>query len=118
MGILDNQGSENDSHAIVFFTFADGWHGYPDTPGTAASGFVPTKVTFEFPEGLVTVGDVLAPEGGSVYEGHISIRQKFNHRPGVSGQFTIKAKVSFQVCNDQMCLPPDSIEMETVITIR
>mgnify|MGYP005761328403 CR=1 FL=1 len=99
--------------AEVIFAFKKGWHGYVDDEINTVLGFIPTTVDFEFPEGVEQVGKMSLPEPSysgpyPIYEGNcVSFRQKFVcSEELLENGIVVKAKVQYQVCNENMCMPP------------
>ena len=99
----------------VIFSFQKGWHGYVDDEINTALGFIPTTVDFEFPKGVTKVGETSAPKPSyvglyPVYEGNQkSFKQKFICSKKLlknKGEIVVKAKIQYQVCNENMCMPP------------
>ena len=76
--------------------------------------YVVTTVEFRLPEGVKAVGDLQRPSaktynsaGTMIYEDTIEFRQE------VSGTGFITCILNFQCCNDQICMPPTTIEVTT-----
>ncbi len=97
----------------IVFDIAESWYIYAPTGNNTAQGMVETKINFELPEGITTVRKIKWPKPYSkgsyeVYEGKdITISQAFVTKPRLkSGSYGIKAKVRYQTCNENMCLPP------------
>lgn len=92
----------------IFLKFKDGWHGYADKPATQAQGMIPTRVEVETPDGLACNGGLCTPYigDGVMYFGEQKfIQYLFKSKKG-NGPWTIRVKVSYQACDDTMCLPP------------
>ena len=67
----------------------------------------PKELKFEFSEKPV-----------SVYSGDIKIELTFNvNKNTASGKYTVPLKLSYQACNDQICLPPTSISENLQIEV-
>lgn len=91
----------------------DGWHGYKSVP--PGSPYVPMTVELELPAGIERDGDWTLPRGGmypadpgvTVYEGDLVFRCRLKGRPPATpGE--VACVLSYQVCDERMCLPPDS----------
>lgn len=89
-----------------------GYHIYART--TSDSPFIPTTITFELPEGYEKVGNLNVPagmfysqSGTSIYDGTVVFSQSVKG----SGKDNIRCKVSYQCCNDNICLPPTEKEI-------
>ena len=112
--------------AEVVFSFKEGWHGYTDSEANRALGFIPTSVYFEFPGAVHIKGEMLKPKhvyagANPVYEGNnVVFRQKIvcpaslmekNRKP------VARAQVSYQVCDENMCMPPVELTLEKEMNI-
>jgi hypothetical protein len=96
----------------ISLNFKEGWHGYADTEASRAMGFIPTTVAFELPDNFKPVDSLVIPEPKprgtyQVYEGSgVKFLQKFKPKDFKTGEYTITAIINYQVCNEEMCLPP------------
>lgn len=92
----------------VFLKFKDGWHGYADKPATLAQGMLPTKVEIIPPEGLACNGALCTPYigDGTMYFGEQRFTQFLFRNARSNAPMIVKIKVSYQSCDDTMCLPP------------
>ncbi|MCR9245171.1 MAG: protein-disulfide reductase DsbD N-terminal domain-containing protein [bacterium] len=89
-----------------------GWHGYKSVP--EGSAYAPLKLTLELPDGVSTVGEWQSPLGMpstedptiTVYEGDLEFTCEIAGTlvPGRE----IACNMSYQVCDERMCLPPDT----------
>ncbi|MCL2562237.1 MAG: FG-GAP-like repeat-containing protein, partial [Rikenellaceae bacterium] len=102
--------------AMVTILFQEGWHGYSDTPGNRAMGFIPTQVEFIFPEGTET-GVLSCSSNSMIYEDSVSFTQKFT-APQKDGALPVTIKIQYQVCDESMCLPPEEHTVERIIPVR
>lgn len=109
----------------VLLDIKAGWHGYADLGGPNKQEFIPTKVEFTLPDGVTPSGPVCEPYAvGGIYYGTISFRQYYTLSNRVDdSQYTddslpVKVKISYQVCNDQMCMPPVEHVVEKTFTIE
>ena len=107
--------------ARVVFSFRDGWHGYADSPGNKAQGFIPTKAEFVFPDGVKT-GSVNISTGSLIYEGSgISFSQSFTFpkkaAKGVA-ELPVTVNIQWQVCDANMCLPPENTVMHKSVRLK
>ncbi len=95
----------------VHFTMQPGWHIYWRDPGESG---LPTKITFELPEGFVA-SELFWPEHhtftqpGNIkangYEEEVLIWSKIKVPVGVAGEQKIKLKVSWLNCSNDLCVP-------------
>ena len=111
--------------AEVTITFDKGWHGYVDNEANKKDGFIPTTVSFEPSIWLKPVGEIKMPKASfkglaKVYKGTVTFKQEFKidrnklREKGAYSkmmeELTMKAKVRYQTCDDNICLPPKSVE--------
>lgn len=108
----------------VLLNIKDGWHGYPDLGDPSKQEFIPTKVEVELPDGVEKSGSITEPyAAGGIYHGAIAFRQYYilyNHAGNTkytADTLPVKVKISYQVCNDQMCMPPVEHVVEKTLTI-
>ena len=110
----------------LVFSIQEGWHGYADEKINTALGFIPTTVEFEFPWGVKKIGKTELPEFSysgpyPVYEGqNVTFRQKFSCPKGVlkdKSELVVKAHVRYQVCDENMCMPPQEYTLEKTIKL-
>jgi thiol:disulfide interchange protein DsbD len=100
------------------------WHIYPTTPTTTG-----TPTSFEFP-GFELAGKVeepkpsVQPAKGRVeaYEYHestvtfkVPLRLKDGAKPGA---LNVKGKITVQLCDPQICLPPSDASVEFPVTVQ
>lgn len=94
----------------------DGWHVFTTNPGGDGL-LIPTTLTLDNPEKVSDLSDV-AYEGKVVskeMEG-VGLVNYFEHEAVFKLQFKTKdlkkldGMVSFQICNDNMCLPPADVK--------
>lgn len=92
----------------VYLKFKDGWHGYADKPATSAQGMIPTKVEVETPKNLLRNGEICMPYigDGTMYFGEQKFVQYLFRNSRDEEPMAVKIKVSYQACDDKMCLPP------------
>ena len=110
----------------VGLKFKEGWYGYANTEANIAGGWIPTRVEFNFPDGIVKMNGPLMPDphvkgGGSmVYSGDsVVFRQQFmkarrtkNESDPAPGEYTIGVTIQYQTCNEEKCLPPVTKKLE------
>ena len=88
----------------------DGWHGYRDVP--EGSPYVPMTVALELPANTAIDGEWTLPNASpsteqpelTLYEGEVEFRCRINGLLPLGTEIT--CVVSYQVCNEHMCLPP------------
>lgn len=109
----------------VTLDIRDGWHGYTDIGDPKKQEFIPTKVEVELPEGIQQDGMPSKPYTSSnIYMGQITFKQYyylFGPRDGKrykDDTLPVKVKISYQVCNDHMCMPPAEHVVEKTFTLK
>jgi hypothetical protein len=123
---INKEGGQGEVELVL--SFAKGWHGYVDSKANVEQGWIPTIVKFEFPEGIMMNGPMEQPytSDGNMYMGQVSFRQMYvpesmkdNKVVQYKGaEFPLKVHVSFQICNDKMCLPPQEYTIEENIHLK
>lgn len=114
---------ENIGTVTVTLDIAKGWHAYPDLKDPAKQEFIPTTVEFVYPEGVSATGVEEPYAEGGIYVGRLTFRSSFSlfgdkaKALEQQGKIPVKIKISYQVCNDQMCLPPAEHTIEKTIIL-
>lgn len=148
------------SEAVVKITFDKGWHGYVDNEKNKKDHFIPTNVTFNWPEWLEPVGELQMPKvsikgGAEVYKGTVTFKQSFKIKrlepkgvsrperidfekatdeekeayqkqmnvyfealgklPRAPEQFELGIDIAWQTCDENMCLPPETINEKVIL---
>src|SRR5690349_11488860 len=112
--------------AAVVMEIPDGFHAQSHKPLEAS--YIPTNVTLK-PATNITFHEPVYPDGKienypklgtlSVYSGQTIIYVPFEVKAdATAGPITFAAEVEYQVCNDRVCFPPETVETkwETSIT--
>jgi len=113
----------NDYELIVHCKLPAGWHIYSLKPGGDGSLLSPsftfdknTKVTLhgEVKEVGKLISEVLVPGDpkANMFKGKVDYVQKAT----ITGNTKITGTYSYQICNDQMCLPPSTKPMSFEVT--
>lgn len=92
--------------------------------------FIPLEVNFEKADGI-TVGKPVYPKGEmktfafspdkplSVYEGAIEVSVPLKADKSVAkGEKTLKGKLGFQPCDDEVCFPPQKIDIALTVNVN
>jgi hypothetical protein len=97
----------------VSFSVQPNWYIYAPTGNNAALGMVEANVVFVPQKGMAKKGALKVPDaqfknGHEVYTGNsIKMQQDFkadaNAQPDI---YNIEVKITWQTCNDHICLPP------------
>lgn len=95
-----------------------GWHLYSmDVP---KGGPIPTNITLEPSAGYMRIGSPKEEEGKEVDDPVFEMKIKYFEGTAVFTQlvkvksqksFELKGEVEFMVCDDQRCLPPETVEL-------
>ena len=113
--------------ATVHVVVASGWHVYSNPP--ALDYNIPTRVSIGGTAG-VTVGKPAYPAGRkvklasddqpmSVYDGALDVPVPLAAAANaVTGAHTLRGRVEYQSCNDQMCLAPVSVPFTVEVTVE
>jgi len=116
-----------DGHAQVALTLhiLKGWHVNANPPSNENAIATEISVT---PAGGVSAGAIeypppkieklsFDPQPQLVWDGDTPITLPITAAAGASGHVTLKGKVRFQSCNDQVCLPPASVDFDLPVEI-
>ncbi|RZM21301.1 MAG: hypothetical protein EOO88_33705 [Pedobacter sp.] len=101
------------------------WYIYAPTGNNAAQGMIETNVIYQLPKGITRKGKMQLPKshfkgGFEVYGGNdIVMSQEFEVGKNVlPGKYKIQAKIPYQSCNEQSCLPPMMDEVEIAVIVK
>jgi thiol:disulfide interchange protein DsbD len=105
------------AEAVVNLTIMPGWHINANPP---SPDMIPTAVTAASPPGITVRGALYPPAREEklsfsedvirVYDGTVAVRVPIVvAADAASGRHKLKGTLSFQSCNDQVCLPPARI---------
>ena len=105
----------------VNFTMRDGWYIYAPTGRNAPHGMIETSVEFEMPDAIRTVGSRELPLHHfkglyDIYEG-VDRQWKQPIEAVTAGRHEVLAKVTYQTCKDDLCLPPRTETLRTALTV-
>ena len=111
----------------VRLTIDDGWHANSNQP--TYDYLIPTTVDLELPPDWGEAGTLRYPPGEmktfsfaptaiSVYEGEVFVRASLaTPAAAASGTYPIRANVTYQACDDKMCLPEVTTPATVGLTI-
>jgi len=105
----------------VSFSMRPGWYIYAPTGRNAENGMVETKVELELPAGVAKAGSRKAPLPHykglfEIYEG----RDRQWRQPVAAanaGRYQVAAKVTYQACKADLCLPPATETLRAELTV-
>lgn len=110
------QENKNEKVLAVKMLIHPGFHAYAKVAST--DPFLVTSLKISLPAGWEKVGDIDYPAfkkyndaGTLIYEGEVVFRQRIKG----SGKGEVKCTMSYQCCNDQICIPPVEVEMKVAI---
>lgn len=108
-----NDTADGDRELVIMIKIHPGYHIYANV--ASKDPFIKTDFKIELPAGLKTDGTMSLPAvksldtgGTTVYEGECVFRQKISG----NGAGKITCKVSYQCCDNTICLPPAEKTME------
>lgn len=114
--------SATEGEIIITGTLEKGWHTYSQRPTDA--GPIPTSFTFtpsKFykPEGKTTESNA-HEEFVKAFDAKIFVfneKAEFRQKIKLTGKggFTVAVKVDYMCCNDMMCLPPKTVELQVKV---
>ena len=112
----------NDQKLTFEATLSEGWHVYSQFTD-ASVGPVPTSFTFEKAKGVKLVGETEEPtpiqKFDPNFDGQVSYFEEkvvFKQEISVRKNSEVSGTITFMVCNETMCLPPD--DKRFIITIN
>ena len=117
----DEMGIGESRNVAVNFTMRPGWYIYAPTGRNAPHGMIETSVSFGLPEGIETAG----PRGLPVhhFKGLYDIYEGSDREwaqpveADAAGNYEVTAEVTYQTCKDDLCLPPRTETLRTVLAV-
>ena len=114
------------ARATALILVAKGWHINSASP--ADSELVATLVSLTPPPGLAVEGVRFPPavrrvlafssEPLDVYEGTVPVALEISAAPGMApGEYVIPVVVSYQACNNDLCLPPAAVRVAMPVRV-
>jgi thiol:disulfide interchange protein len=112
----------------IRFRVNSGYHINSNKPHSEL--LIPTTVQFA-PSDKITVGKLSYPAGEEfalkfsptekldVYTGDVLVTAPVTAAKGVApGNYTLKAELRYQACNDNSCFPPKTVPMEVAVNVK
>jgi thiol:disulfide interchange protein len=102
------------------------WHTYSTTQKEGI-GSTTTTITLDSTKGLRPIGDLFKPDRAptvtaksdanldpkEVYNGQVTWTRRFKFKPSADSKgFGVSGKIRYGVCNEAMCLPPQTVKFE------
>ena len=105
----------------VNFTMRPGWYIYAPTGRNAPHGMIETSVDFELPKGVEAVGSRMLPlhHFKGLYDIYEGTDREWAQRveAATSGHHEVTAEVTYQTCKDDLCLPPRTETVRTMLAV-
>ena len=106
---------------VIKFSMRPPWYIYAPTERNALEGMIPVSVDFELPDGVAAAGSPILPlqhvKGPyDIYEG----ADRAWTQPvlaDASGHYEVAANVTYQTCKDDLCLPPRTETLVSMLTV-
>jgi uncharacterized protein YyaL (SSP411 family) len=120
---------EREFDAVVSVTIQDGWHIYANPTGipelkpttlalAAASQRSATLVKVAYPAGEAKVLGAIGTEKVPLYQGTVRFAARLRLAESAQpGSLQLKLKLSFQACNDRLCLAPANLEIPLNVSV-
>ena len=106
---------------VVNFTMRPGWYIYAPTGRNAPHGMIETSVDFALPDGVEAVGSRMLPlhHFKGLYDIYEGTDREWAQRVEVttSGRHEVTAEVTYQTCKDDLCLPPRTETLRTLLAV-
>ncbi|HTS66891.1 MAG TPA: protein-disulfide reductase DsbD N-terminal domain-containing protein [Candidatus Acidoferrales bacterium] len=104
-----------------------GWHLYSLKP--VPEGPVPTRIWIDGGQPFSLAGAIQAPDPVAMqdptldlevefYEGETPFTLPVKAVSGTAGPQTLTVSVSYQTCNDKLCLPPKTVKLQLALTVQ
>ncbi len=110
----------NEAELQMRATIEEGWHVY-SLIIPKESMVLPTEISFEKSPNYQLIGAVKEPKPINEYDKNAGEKLRFHEKEVTFTQririisekdFSVKGELSFMVCNDKMCLPPEYIDLD------
>ena len=105
----------------VNFTMRPGWYIYAPTGRNAPHGMIETSVDFELPDGIEAVGSRTLPlhHFKGLYDIYEGTDREWAQRveAETAGHHEVTAEVTYQTCKDDLCLPPRTETLRTMLAV-
>ncbi len=114
-----NRTSDTEAELLMTATLEEGWHVYSITI-PESSPVIGTSVIFEESDGYKLIGGLIEPTPVEEYDPNFDEVLKWHKKKVTFKQkvkvkskedFAVKAELTFMVCNESMCLPPDYLDI-------
>ena len=124
LSLADSFATGAKGEVAVNFSMSEGWYIYAPTGRNALNGMVETNVEFEFPDVFRADGAVHYPayrykDVYDVYMENTALSQAVVTASGAKpGTYEVSARVTFQVCKEDLCLPPRTESLTAAIDLK
>ena len=121
MAVPDEVRAGEPADVVIRFSMRPPWYIYAPTERNALEGMIPARVDFELPDGVDTAGLPILPlqhvKGPyDIYEG-AGRDWKQPILADASGSYEVLANVTYQTCKDDLCLPPRTETLRSMLTV-
>ena len=106
---------------VIKFTMRPPWYIYAPTDRNALEGMIPARVDFALPDGVAAAGSPILPAHHvkgpyDIYEGADRAWTQ-PVRANASGRYEVVADVTYQTCKDDLCLPPRTETVSSMLVV-
>ena len=122
---ITHSAEKENGQVDVILDIAKGWHAYVELDDPDKMEFIPTRIEVELPKGCTPMGLVEKPytkgimyTGRTVFSQHYFAYGEEADALRATGKLPVKVKISYQVCNDDMCIPPVEHVIERIFEFK
>jgi DsbC/DsbD-like thiol-disulfide interchange protein len=113
--------SPTEATVLIRATIEDGWHIYSQT--VKDGGPIKTSFTFTASKEYTLIGKPIEPKPITRYEKSFSMNVSFFEKSVTfqqkiklkAGKATVKGQLEYMTCNDQKCLPPETVDFSVEV---
>ncbi|MDE0053162.1 MAG: FG-GAP-like repeat-containing protein [Gammaproteobacteria bacterium] len=106
---------------VIRFSMRPPWYIYAPTERNALEGMIPARVDFELPDGVAAAGSPILPlqQVKGPYDIYLGADQAWAQpvQATASGRYEVLANVTYQTCKDDLCLPPRTETLVSMLTV-
>jgi hypothetical protein len=108
-------------------TIDEGWHLY--SPDQEEGGPTPTRIVMPAEQPFEQAGAIESAEPKSAMDSNFNLMTRYYEEQAVfiipvkvsdraaAGKSEVKVNVSFQTCNDELCLPPKTMKLSAAVSL-
>ena len=113
--------ADEPADVVIRFSMRPPWYIYAPTERNALEGMIPARVDFELPDGVDTAGPPILPlqQVKGPYDIYKGADQAWTQpvQASASGRYEVVANVTYQTCKDDLCLPPRTETLISMLTV-